>query len=109
MALEYCYPLKEGEVLNHEHPEWPLFEVTIHGSDKERVKLSKRLVCAVKHLPLRLSIKYEKNAEKSIEIGVAKDPTLEYEGVFIAEGLVPAEELTETFENLLKKCSEDKA
>ncbi len=103
MALEYCYPLAEGEVLNVDHPEWPLFAVTIHGSDRERVKLSKRLVCGVKHLPLRLTITYEKSAERSMEKGVAKDPTLEYDGKFLAEGLVPAEELTETFEKLLKE------
>ena len=106
MSLEYCYPLAEGEVLNEDHPEWPLFVVTIHGGDRERVKLSKRLVCAVKHLPLRLTIRYEKDAEKSIGIGVAKDPTLEMEGRFLAEGLVSAEELTETFERLLQKRGE---
>ncbi len=103
MSLEYCYPLKEGEVLNEEHPEWPLFDVTIHGSDAERVKLAKRLVCAVKHLPLRLKIRYEKDAMKSIEKGIAKDPTLEWQGKFLAQGLVSAEELTQIFEKLLEK------
>ncbi|WP_456381639.1 hypothetical protein [Hydrogenimonas sp.] len=101
MGLEYCYPLAEGETLNADHPEWPLFDVTIHGGDRERVKLSKRLVCAVKHLPLRLTIHYEKDVEKSIERGVAKDPTLEYAGDFLAEGFVSAERLGEIFENLL--------
>ncbi len=102
MSLEYCYPLLEGEILNEEHPEWPLFAVTIHGSDRERVKVAKRLVCAVKHLPLRLTVRYETDAEASMEMGVAKDPTLEMEGRFLAEGLVSAEELTKTFERLLK-------
>ena len=102
MGLEYCYPLAEGETLNGEHDEWPLFAVTIHGSGRERVKLAKRLVCAVKHLPLRLSITYEKDAEKSVEKGVAKDPTLELNGRVAAEGLVPAEKLTEIFETLLQ-------
>jgi len=101
MALEYCYPLKEGEELNEEHPEWPLFEVTIHGSEKERVKLSKRLVCAVKHLPLRLRIRYEKETARSVEAGIAYDPTLTLEKEILAEGLVPAERLTEIFEKLL--------
>jgi hypothetical protein len=101
MALEYCYPLKEGEILNVDHPEYPLFAVTIHGSDRERVKLSKRLVCAIKHLPLRLTIRYEKDAEKSIEAGVSKDPTLMLGDKILAEGLVSAEELTEIFEQLL--------
>ena len=101
MALEYCYPLKEGETLNDEHPEYPLFAVTIHGSDRERGKLSKRLVCAVKHLPLRLSIRYEKDAEKSIALGVRRDPTLMLNTKILAEGLVSAETLTEIFETLL--------
>jgi len=103
MAPGYCAPLVEGEILNESHREWPLFEVTIHGSDRERIKLSKRLVCAVKHLPLRLSIRYEKSAEKSVEIGVAKDPTLEWKRRFLAEGLVSAETLTDRFETLLKE------
>ncbi len=102
MGLEYCYPLADGEILNEDHTKWPLFAVTIHGSDRERVKLAKRLVCAVKHLPLRLTIRYEKDAEKSIEKGVAKDPTLEMEGRFLTEGLVPAEELTEIFKELIQ-------
>ncbi|WP_353663152.1 hypothetical protein [Hydrogenimonas sp. SS33] len=101
MALEYCYPLAEGETLNEDHPEWPLFAVTIHGSDRERVKLSKRLVCAVKHLPLRLRIRYEKDVERSLEAGVAKDPTLTLGDTILAEGLVAAERLTEIFETLL--------
>ena len=101
MALEYCYPLKEGEILNDDHPEYPLFAVTIHGSDRERVKLSKRLVCAVKHLPLRLSIRYEKDVEKSITLGVHRDPTLMLDTKILAEGLVSAETLTEIFRTLL--------
>ena len=102
MSLEYCYPLKEGEILN-EDKAYPLFEVTIHGSDTNRVKLSKRLVCAVKHLPLRLKIHYQKDTAKSIEKGVAKDPTLEYNGKFLAEGLISAEEITKIFEGLLSE------
>ena len=100
MSLKYCYPLKEGEILN-EDKAYPLFEVTIHGSDTNRVKLSKRLVCAIKHLPLRLKIHYQKDTAKSIEKGVAKDPTLEYNGNFLAEGLISAEEITKIFEGLL--------
>ena len=103
MSLEYCYPLNEGEILHKEHKEWPLFAVTIHGSDTERVKLSKRLVCAVKHLPLRLKIHYEKDTMKSVEEGVAKDPTLTWNNHILLEGLVSAEEITKTFEELLEK------
>jgi hypothetical protein len=99
--LEACRPLAEGETLHADHPEWPLFGVTIHGSARERIKLSKRLVCAVKHLPLRLRIDYERDVERSLEKGVAKDPTLEMDGRILAEGLVSAEKLTAIFENLL--------
>ncbi len=106
MNLAYCYPLKEGEILHENHIEYPLFKLTIHGSDTERIKLAKRLVCAVKHLPLRLRIHYEKDTMKSIEKGVAKDPTLEWQGKFLAQGLVSAEELTEIFENLLSPKKE---
>jgi hypothetical protein len=101
MSLDACAPLAPGELLNASHSDWPLFELTIHGSARERIKLSKRLVCALKHLPLRLSIHYEKDTERSIEVGVAKDPTLEWNGHLIAEGLVDAESLTERFEKLL--------
>ena len=101
MAPESCRPLAEGEILGAGHTEWPLFSVTIHGSDRERVKLAKRLVCAVKHLPLRLSIRYEKDTARSLEEGVARDPTLTLGSSILAEGLVSAEELTELFEKLL--------
>lgn len=101
MSLDYCHPLARGEILNETNSEWPLFEVTIHGSAVERVKLSKRLVCSVKHLPLRLTINYEKDTERSIEAGISKDPTLVLDGKIIAEGLVPAEKLSGIFEELV--------
>ncbi len=105
MNAEYCYALAEGEVLHAKHLEWPLFRVTIHGSDIERIKLSKRLMCAVKHLPLRLQVHYEKDAMKSIQEGVAKDPTLTLNGKILLEGLVSAEKITKNFENLLKEST----
>jgi len=103
MNIAYCYPLAEGEILHAEHKSWPLFRVTIHGSDIERIKLSKRLSCAIKHLPLRLQVHYEKDTMKSIQEGIAKDPTLTLNGKILLEGLVSAEEITKTFENLLKE------
>jgi len=101
MNYQACYPLAEGEILNASHPEYPLFAVTIHGSDRERIKLSKRLVCAVKHLPMRLTIRYEKDTLRSLEAGVRKDPTLMLDDEIVAEGLVPAETLTRRFERRL--------
>ncbi len=75
--------------------------MTIHGSAVERAKLAKRLACAIKHLPLRLKIAYEKDPRRSMERGVGADPTLEWEGQLLAEGLVSAERLSEIFEALL--------
>ena len=100
---EVCYPLEEREILHKEHNEWPLFDVTIYGTKLETLKISKRLMCSIKHLPLRLAVHYEHNTQKAIEAGVAKDPTIIWNGKIIIEGLIPAEEITEIFERLLKK------
>jgi len=100
---EACYPMEEGKILHEEHIEWPLFDVTIYGTKLETLKISKRLMCSIKHLPLRLSVHYEHSTEKAIEAGVAKDPTIIWNGKNIIEGLIPAEEITEIFENLLKE------
>ena len=99
--LKSCRPLAEGEILHASHEAWPLFYVTIHGSPKERIKLAKRLVCAVKHLPMRLRIHYQTDTIRSLEEGVRNDPTLKMQDRFLVEGLVPAERLTEIFESLI--------
>jgi hypothetical protein len=105
MPSEYCHPLTEGEISNEKYSEWSLLSVTIHGSTMERIKLSKRLMCATKHLPMRLRIHYENDMEKSIEAGVSKDPTLTLNEKIFLEGLVQAEEITERFEEYLKTLS----
>ena len=99
-SLDACRPLKRGEVLNADHPEWPLFALTIHGSTRVRIKLAKRLVCALKHLPLRLTIDYETDTERSMALGIGTDPTLTLNGRILAEGLVSAEELEARFQAL---------
>jgi predicted DsbA family dithiol-disulfide isomerase len=48
-----------------------------------------------------LTVHYEHNTQKAIEAGVAKDPTIIWNGKIIIEGLIPAEEITKIFENLL--------
>lgn len=59
MSFESCYTLNEGEVLHEKNSEYPLFEVTIYGSKIEGIKISKRLTCSVKHLPVRVKIHYQ--------------------------------------------------
>ncbi len=100
---EYCYALREGEILNEGYPEWPLFVLTICGSKRECLKISKRIMCTLKHLPLRLQVFYENNAEKCIEMGGGGDPSVFLDGKLLFEGLIQAEEIKEIFENLLKE------
>jgi len=64
---------------------------------------SKRLSCAIKHLPLRISFSYEYDTSKAVEKGIAKDPTLVLEGKIFLEGLVEAEVITEMFKKLVKE------
>ena len=99
---DVCYALNEGEILNESHPEWPLFVLTICGSKVETLKISKRIMCTLKHLPLRLQVFYEHNAEKCIEMGGGGDPSVFLDGKLLFEGLVQAEEIKEIFEKLLK-------
>lgn len=101
--FEYCYPLGEGEILNENYETYPLFEVVIYGGKTTSMKLAKRLVCSLKHLPIRLKIHYENDIEKSIEAGALKDPALKWNEKFLTQGLVSAEELAEIFTKMLKE------
>lgn len=100
-----CFELKNGEILNATHLEYPLFDITIHGGKLECAKLSKRVVCALRQLPLRLSIKYEHNTQISADMGVRFDPTLTLGGSIFIEGLISAEEISVKFQNLLMEES----
>ena len=102
MSYDFCYALNEGEILNEDHPEWPLFVLTICGSKVETLKMSKRIMCTLKHLPLRLQVFYENNAEKCIEMGGGGDPSVFLDGMLLFEGLIQAEEIKKIFEKLLK-------
>lgn len=103
--METCAELGHGEVLNSSHPEWPLLEGVIYGDATLSLKLAKRLVCGVKHLPLRLSLKTITNTQEAIDVGVSHDPTLFINGKPLIEGLVAAEEMTAVFEKYLSKES----
>ena len=104
--MKACRVMNEGEILNEEHSEYPLFNAVIYGSRVECAKLSKRLSCAVKHLPLRIKFSFEYDTLKAIEKGIAKDPTLVLDGKIFIEGLVQSEEITKKFEEFLnyKSC-----
>jgi hypothetical protein len=98
-----CHEMNEGEVLNADHREYSLYHAVLYGSKLECVKLSKRLSCAIKHLPLRVTFSFEYNTQKAVDSGVQKDPTLFINGKIFIEGLVQAEIITQKFKKLLEK------
>jgi len=101
MENEACHEMSAGEVLNASHSEYPLHEAVIYGSRLDCVKFSKRLSCAIKHLPLRVKFSYEHDTQKAIDKGIRKDPTLVLDGAIFLEGLTQAEDITKAFEKLL--------
>ena len=102
MSYDFCYALNEGEILNEDHPEWPLFVLTICGSKIESLKISKRIMCTLKHLPLRLQVFYEHDTLKCLELGGGSDPSVFLGNKLLFEGLIQAEEIKKIFEKLLK-------
>ncbi len=96
-----CHTMKEGEILNESHPQYPLYEGILYGDKVSTEKFSKRLSCSIKHLPIRLRFHFEYNTLKAIEKGVTKDPTLVLNGKIFLEGLVQAEDITKAFEKLI--------
>ena len=103
MTYDFCYALNEGEILNEGHKNWPLFILTICGSKIETLKMSKRIMCTLKHMPLRLQVFYEHKTEKCLELGGGKDPSVFLGRKLLFEGLIQAEEIKEIFEKLLKE------
>ncbi len=98
---EACHVMEEGEVLHADKSDYPLYHAVLYGDRVLTTKLSKRLSCAIKHLPLRLLFTYEHDTLKAIEQGITIDPSLVLEGKLFLEGLVSAEEISEAFERLL--------
>ena len=101
MSDEVCHSMKKGEILNAHHSEYPLFHATLYGDKISTAKLSKRLSCSIKHLPLRLYFDFEYDTIRAIEAGVSHDPTLVLDGEIFLEGLVNAEEITQKFKMIL--------
>ena len=102
MQETICHTMQEGEILNESHSEYPLYEGVLYGERVSTAKFSKRLSCAIKHLPVRLKFHFEYDTLKAIENGVTKDPTLAIEGKIFLQGLVQAEDITKAVEKLLK-------
>ena len=69
-------------------------------------KFSKRLSCAIKHLPIRVQFRYEHDTLKAVEQGVGVDPTFVLDGAILFEGLVAAEAITQRFEALVSRESD---
>ena len=98
--LTTCHEMNEGDILNREKEQYPLYKVTIYGDRIDCAKFSKRLSCAIKSLPLRVQFSFEYDTQKAIEAGVIKSPTLVLDGDIFLEGLVQAEEMTKTFQKI---------
>ncbi len=98
-----CREMAEGEILNAHLSNLPLHKCTIYGDKVLSKKLSKRLSCAIKHLPIRLQFNYNHNTQDAIELGIAKDPTMVLDGKIFIEGLIQAEDITRRFEEMLHK------
>lgn len=98
---ESCHEMKEGEVLNSSSTEYPLYEAIIYGDKINCAKLSKRLSCAIKHLPLRVEFSFEYDTKKAVDKGITKDPSIILNGNIFIEGLAQAEDITMKFEKLI--------
>jgi len=98
----FCHPLEKDEILNEQQHDFPLYELYIYGSKLECLKISKRIMCSVKHLPLRVKAHYIHDTQKAIENGIRKDPSVMLNNTVIIEGLISAEEIEQIFTNILK-------
>ncbi len=101
--MEACREMRAGEVLNFGNDDYPLYQVTIYGDKVLCAKLSKRVSCAIKHLPIRVEFHYEYSTQKAIEKGIVKDPTLVLNGEIFIEGLISSEEIAERFSTKIER------
>ncbi len=99
MENSVCKEMKEGEVLNATSS-FPLHYVVIYGNKIDSAKLSKRVSCAIKHLPIRIKFSFVYDSLKAVEKGISKDPTMIVDNEIFIEGLIQSEEITKRFEKL---------
>jgi len=97
---DICHEMNEGEILNKAKIHYPLYKALLYGNRVDCAKLSKRLSCAVKYLPLRVQFSFEYDTQKAIDAGVRKSPTLVLDGVIFLEGLVQAEDMIQAFQKM---------
>ncbi len=98
-----CDVMTNGDILNKDKKDFRLYTAILYGDKLLTAKLSKRISCAIKHLPLRVQFYYEYSTIKAIETGVKKDPTLVLENKIFIEGLIQTEEIVKRFNVLLQK------
>lgn len=103
MTNEACHVMAQGEILNPDKTDSPLLEAVLYGDKVSTAKLSKRLSCAIRHLPLRVKFGYEYDTQKALDAGIRTDPTLTLEGKIFLEGMLQAEKITEAFENYIEE------
>lgn len=101
--IEICHEMQEGEILNASHLDYPFYRAKIYGDKLHCAKLSKRLSCTIKHLPVRVAFSFEYDSQKALDRGIQKDPTMLLDGEIFIEGLIQAEEIRRKFERLLIK------
>jgi len=100
---EVCKIMVDREILNRDKKNFKLYQAILYGDKLLTAKLSKRISCAIKHLPLRVQFHYEYSTIKAIEAGVKNDPSLVLDGRIFIEGLIQTEEIVMLFDELLKK------
>ena len=99
---EACHEMNNGEILNAAHTEYELHQAMLYGDKLLCLKFSKRLSCAIKHLPIRVKFSYEHDTKKAIDRGITKDPTLVLDSKIFLEGLTQAEDITKAFQKICK-------
>lgn len=93
-------------MLNASSAQYPLLNAVIYGDKLSCAKLSKRISCAIKRLPIRVHFCYEYDALKALEAGVTINPTLLLDSKILLEGLVQTEMITKSFEAFLNQLDE---
>ena len=98
-----CHVMSDGEILNENKKDCKLYKAVLYGDRILTEKLSKRVSCAIKYLPIRVQFTYEYSTIKALEVGVKKDPSLVLNNEIFIEGLIQTEEIVKIFEELLKR------
>jgi len=101
IEFEACHEMSQAQILNEQKSQYPLYKVVLYGDRVSTAKFSKRVSCAIKHLPIRVQFFFEPDTQKAIEAGIAKDPTLTLDGEIFIEGLIQAEKITKRFEDII--------